>query len=336
MNFLKTGKLPPYLMDRLFQKNRIQDSRVILGPQVGEDATVIEMGDRYLIAKTDPITFTEERIGWYCVNINANDVACMGAKPLWFLATLLLPENRTDQNMVERIFDDILTTCRQLNITLCGGHTEITVGLNRPILIGQMLGEVSKDKIVLSSRIQAGDHVLITQGAAIEGTAILAYDKIAILSEKIDPEIIKRAKGFLTKPGISVVEAALTACMSGEIHGMHDPTEGGIIAGLWELGTASGLGLRIQGEAIPIFPETQAICDALELNPLMLIASGALLIVVPESSVSQVIQALSEKKIPCHTIGVMVPSAEEMSIRQRNQSFPIEPIYKDELTKIFS
>ena len=93
-------------------------SGVVIGPRYGEDAAVIDMGEKYLVAKTDPITFTEERIGWYAVHINANDIATLGARPRWFLATLLLPEGRATRELARRIFRDILRTCRSLGIAL--------------------------------------------------------------------------------------------------------------------------------------------------------------------------------------------------------------------------
>ncbi len=136
--------------------------RLIIGPRVGEDAAVIELGDRYLVAKSDPVTFVEGRIGWYAVHVNANDIACMGAQPFWFLMTLLLPENLTDEKMVETIWADVRSACKDLGITLCGGHTEITQGLDRPILCGQMLGEVNKERLVRGDGAQPGDVILGT------------------------------------------------------------------------------------------------------------------------------------------------------------------------------
>ena len=85
MSLLSTGKLPTKLLDKLLSSYEVKDKRVIIGPRVGEDAAVIDMGDKYLVAKTDPITFTAENIAWYVVNINANDIATMGATPRWFL-----------------------------------------------------------------------------------------------------------------------------------------------------------------------------------------------------------------------------------------------------------
>ena len=330
----EVGKLPPDTLKKMLSKIDINDPRVIVGPRVGEDAAILDMGDRYLVATTDPITFTEERLGWYGVNINANDVAVKGAEPRWFTATLLLPEGKTDEALVESIFDDILDSCRLINVTLCGGHTEITTGIDRPILVGQMLGEVQKDRLVTLDRIESGDAVLLTQGIAIEGTAILASAKREVLAKTTDAQMLSQSLTLRDDPGISVVKAALTACRSADIHGMHDPTEGGIVTALWELGQASRHGMKIEGEAIPVLAETRRFCDILDIDPFGLIASGALLIVVRPKDAETVISSLSSVSIPCTRIGRIVPEDEGLTISRGGKFGPLQPFERDELVKI--
>jgi hydrogenase maturation factor len=336
MSYFKTGKLPPDLLERLLKKIDLNDPRVIIGPRLGEDAAVIDMGDRYLISKTDPITFVTEKIGWYGVNINANDVACMGAKPKWFLATLLLPQNKTDESLVESIFDDILHTCQSHGITLCGGHTEVTHGLDRPILIGQMLGEVDKNDLVNNKRVVQGDVILLTQGIAIEGTAILAREKEEHITGHIDRKIIKKAKSMLQNPGISIVKAAQKACQVADIHGIHDLTEGGLTTGLWELAKICGCGIRIKANRVPIFNETFVLCNFFGLDPWGLISSGAALISVSPHDAQIVINALHNEKIPCVVIGEMVSHDKGLVIEKDNTFIELKPFIQDELTKVFN
>ncbi|MDY7041071.1 MAG: AIR synthase related protein, partial [Chloroflexota bacterium] len=169
-NPLALGKLPAEDLADLLDRYAHVDERVVVGPGIGVDATAIEFGDQLLVAKTDPITFATDEIGWYAVNVNANDVACLGATPRWFLATLLLPAGLTDRSLAERIFAQLSAACRHLGVSLCGGHTEITHGLERPIVVGQMLGEVTRDDLVLPGGAQAGDVVLLTKGIAVEAT----------------------------------------------------------------------------------------------------------------------------------------------------------------------
>ncbi len=180
--FLEVGKLPQDLLGRLLQRYTGRDERLLVGPAIGVDAAVIDFGDRCLVATTDPITFVAEQIGYYAVVINANDVACMGARPRWFLATVLLPERGADEEVVEGIFAQLADACSRLEVVLCGGHTEITAGLDRPIVVGQMLGEVSRERLVSSAGLHPGDQLILTKGIPIEGGSIIARERAAELS----------------------------------------------------------------------------------------------------------------------------------------------------------
>jgi len=322
------GKLPPDVLQRLLDRIPRSDPRVVVGPRIGEDAAVLDFGDRYLVVKSDPITFTAERIGWYAVQVNANDLATLGAQPRWFLATLLLPASG-GAALAESIFDDLLAACAELGITLCGGHTEITPGLERPIVAGQMLGEVEKDRLVRKERIRPGDAVLLTRGVALEGTAILAREKAAELAGRVDAAVLAKASSLLFQPGISVVADALAASAAAPVHGMHDPTEGGLIGGLYELAAAAGVGLAVERAAIPILPETQAVCAALGLDPLRLIASGALLIAVAPEDAAHVQKVLEERGTRIARIGQVVPPEEGLRLDGAVFEFP----ERDEITR---
>ncbi len=328
------GKLPPDYLDRLFSRYVPADERVILGPGIGHDAAVISFGDRYLVAKTDPITFAAEEIGWYAVHVNANDVACTGAVPRWFLATLLLPQTGTDEALVDDIFQQIARTCDQLGIALVGGHTEITHGLDRPILAGFMLGEVSPEKLVRPDGARPGDALLITKGIAVEGTAIIAREKGDHL-EGVDHRLVERGRQFLYEPGISVVRDALLATSAGDVHAMHDPTEGGLATGLWELAEAAGVGLIVEEESIPILAETAAVCEALGLDPLGLIASGALLLAVARDQADDITRALKAEGIAAATIGRIVTPAKGVVLSSGGGTQPLPRFDQDEITRLY-
>ena len=307
---LPVGKLPLEQLRSLLTSVPGRDPRLLIGPRIGEDAAVIDAGDRYLVVTTDPITFATDHIGRYAVHVNGNDVAVLGARPLWFFVVMLLPENRTTPELAETIMADVRMACEELGVALGGGHTEITQGLDRPILVGQMLGEVVPGRLVRKTRIAVGDRILLTRGVAIEGSAILAREAFDRLYGRVDADLLARAARFLIDPGISVVGAALAAASVEEaVHGMHDPTEGGLAAGLFELVTPAGLGLRVVREHIPVFPETAAICEALGLDPLKLIASGALLIAVAPAGADAVLAATQAAGVPVTPIGRCVRRA---------------------------
>jgi hydrogenase expression/formation protein HypE len=337
MPVLKPGKLPPELLQRLLKSYTSADPRVIVGPAVGEDAAIIDMGDRYLIAKSDPITFATDAIGYYAVVVNANDIATRGGRPKWFLATLLLPERTTSVALVESIFAQIAEACQSFGIAVVGGHTEVTYGLDRPILSGHMLGEVDPAGLITTSGAQIGDVLLLTKGICVEGTAIIAREREQELRSGDVPEvIIQRAKNFLFEPGISVVRDAHIAIGAGRIHAMHDPTEGGLAMAVHELATAARVGIVIEGNQIPILEEAARLCRVYGLNPLGTIASGALLIATPAEEAPRIQQALQVNNIACAAIGRIVPPSEGVLYNDGSKLQPLPQFIRDEISKLFT
>lgn len=333
---LPVGKLPLEHLRPLLKQSPKLDPRLVIGPEIGEDSAVIDTGDRYLIVATDPVTFATDRIGRYAVHINANDVAVLGARPLWFFVVMLLPENLTTPELAEAIMADVRSACEELGVAIGGGHTEITQGLDRPILVGQMLGEVAPTRLVQKKRVAVGDQILLTRGLAIEGTAILAREKWDRLQNRIDADVLGRAARFLMEPEIGVVNVALAAANVGEaVHAMHDPTEGGLATGLVELVAPAGVGLRVIRERIPVLPETNIICSVLSLDPLKLLASGALLVAVAPDGTDLVVRAIEATGAPVAVIGEVRPKAEGITIVTNGKVEPLAPAARDEIARAF-
>ncbi len=332
---LPVGKLPAEHLARLLAQHTRPDPRLVVGARLGEDAAVIDMGDRYLVAKTDPITFATDEIGWYAVNINANDIACAGATPRWFLVTLLLPEGQTDVELVESIFGQIAGACDRLGVTLAGGHTEITYGLGRPIVVGHMLGEVAPAQMVATAGARVGDDLIVTKGVAVEATAIIAREKAEELRGVLDAVTIQRCQGFLHDPGISVVRDAQVAQAAGAVHAMHDPTEGGLATSLWEVAQAAGVGLEIDEAAIPLLPETAALCAHFALNPLGIIASGALLLTCPPTETAAIVAALFGAGIRATVLGRVVGRKRGCRLFSSQGERPLPTFERDEIARVF-
>jgi hydrogenase maturation factor len=242
--------------------------------------------------------------------------------------------------MVEEIFSQIHSACSAIGVSLVGGHTEITYGLDRPIVVGVMLGEVARDRLVTPSGARPGDVILLTKGIAIEGTAIIAREKAAELSE-FGPEFIERCCKFLVEPGISVVRdaAIATRCAAGRVHAMHDPTEGGLATGLHEMAQASGIGMMIEAEAVPIYPETLALCRVTGLSPWGLIASGALLLAVQAADAENIVRALEAHGIRSAIIGQATEAARGVKLRRkaalRGSIRRLPRFERDEITRLF-
>lgn len=332
-NFLRSGKLNPEFLEELISFLP-RDKRVIVGPMMGGDAAVIDFGKTYLVVKTDPITFTHKNLGWYVVNINANDIACMGAVPRWFLATLLVPQKGASKGLVKKIFEQASFTCQKLGISLVGGHTEVTPHVNRAIIVGQMIGEVAREKLVGSSGAKVGDAVLLTKGVAIEGTHVIYQEKGEELKERVPIGILNKMKDLIHRPGISVVKEALLATDSVKVHSMHDPTEGGLRTGLWELASASEVGMRIEKEKIPILKETEAVCKLYKLDPLKLLASGALILTMDLKEAEKLCRVYEEKGIKCSIIGEVVSKKKGLKLVERGEQSNLYIDYQDELSRI--
>ncbi len=332
---MQAGKLPLKFLSELLSKINVTDPRVVLGPKAGEDAALIDLGDKYLVTKTDPITFATDLIGWYLVQVNANDLAVMGATPRWLMVTLLLPEG-TAQEEVRDIFDQLLEACAALDITLIGGHTEVTYDLKRPIAVGAMLGEAAKDRVVLTSGAQPGDSIILTKRIAIEGTSLLAREAgKQLLEAGVSHDMIEKAKGLLFSPGISVSKDAAIACDTVKVHSMHDPTEGGLATGLLEMATSAGVGMTVNAERIPILPECKAFCDALGLDPLGLIGSGALLATLVPEDAPRLIDALTQEGISAHEIGRITAADEGLRLRTADGIRELPVFDRDELARFF-
>ena len=333
---MEVGKFPASLLERILAKVDISDPRVVVGPRVGEDTAVLQTSGSLLVAKSDPVTFATDQIGWDAVQVNANDVACTGGTPKWFLATLLVPERFTEDE-AEAVFDQILEACRSIDVSLVGGHSEVTYGIDRPIIMGTMLGEVEQDKLILTGGAQEGDSIVVTKGIAIEGTALLAREKASqLLQAGMSQEEIDKAASLLSVPGISVLHDARVACASSQVHSMHDVTEGGLVTGLREVAKASGLGLAIEESSVPILSECQEVCEALGLDPLGLLASGALLITLPTADVPGLLTSLEGEGINGFEIGTMIEAAEGLQMVEFHGETPLPEFSRDELARYMS
>jgi hydrogenase maturation factor len=331
---LPVGKINPDILGRLIARYTGSDDRILVGPAVGEDATIVDMGNTLLVAKTDPITHVTGEIGHYAVNINANDIAAMGGKPRWFLATVLMPLG-SHEGAVERIFSGISDACEGLGVAYCGGHTEVTSSVNVPVVVGQMLGEVTKDRLKPTSAARPDDHIIMTKEAAIEGTAIMALERGEEIGGRFPEAMISKARNYLHDPGISVVKEAEIASGFPGVHALHDPTEGGIATGIFELATASNLGVEVYCDKIPVSRETLALCEHFGVDPLGIFASGSLLISVAARDSEELRASLAEQGIPSSHVGRMVSKERGMILIKDGKKLTLPVYHQDELSRIF-
>ena len=334
---LPIGKLPPDRLAQLLQQIARPDPSVLLGPGIGRDCAVLEFtGDQLLIAKSDPITFATDEIGWYAVQVNANDLATTGATPRWFLATVLLPQT-IESEEIDRIFDQMQAACLVVGATIVGGHTEVTTDLTRPIVVGMLLGTVTRDRLVMPDGAQPGDAIILTKRLAVEATAIMAREKAQELSAAFDEPFLQRCRRYLRSPGISVMRDAQIATQAGHIHAMHDPTEGGVATALYEMAAAAQVEVRIDPRAVMIYPETQTLCNHFGLDPWGVIASGSLLVAVGAAEADRVVEALQSNQIEAAVIGHVVGKSDRPIVLTEfeDRCEPLRMFMQDEIAKLF-
>jgi hydrogenase maturation factor len=331
--FLPVGKLPLPLLEKLLRGIPAGDPDILAGPGIGVDASVVRIGEQTLVFKTDPITFTSENIAWYLVTINANDIACMGGTPRYLLATFLLPEKTTTPSLVEALFSDLRQACSSVNITLVGGHTEITYGITRPLAIGFMIGTLREGDFIRPSGARPGNVILLSKRIPIEAVSIIAREAPHRLD--LDERAMEKARQLIYDPGISVLKEAGIARDHGGVTAMHDPTEGGLATGLKELALASGCGIEVYRERIPVLPVAAEILPRFSIDPLGALASGSLVVCCEEKSAEGIIAAWAAGGIEGSMIG-RVTEGQEMILVQNGSRRTLPDFPADEITKIFS
>jgi hydrogenase maturation factor len=293
---------------------------------------VIEVEGRYLVFASDPVTLSAEP-GSFAVQINANDIAVMGAEPRWLLATILLPPG-TEEDPARRVMAGLLECCRSLGVALIGGHTEITASVTRPVVAATMVGEVAPERLVRSSGAQAGDALLLAGPIAIEGTAILAAEFGDELRARGVPDtVLADGRRLARDPGISVLPATQALTRAVRPHAMHDPTEGGLLTAVGELAIASRCGIRLDVDRVPVLPASRVICDALGLDPLGLLASGSLLAALDPRDVDAAMQALREAAIEARVVGEVLPLDQGSRLFSAGTTEPLPAPERDELAR---
>ncbi|MFC6988903.1 AIR synthase family protein [Haloplanus sp. GCM10025708] len=289
-----TGKLTPAMLEELvFSRTGAPNEDVLYGPAFGEDAAALRVGDETLVVSSDPISLAAERIGTLGVAIASNDVAACGGVPEFLLPTVLLP--REEYELVDTISAQLDAEATRLGMSIVGGHSETVAGLDRPLLSLTCMG--AADRYVPTSGATPGDRVLLTKGAGIEATAVLATD----FRDEVDlsADLLDRAAGFFDDLSVLVESTVLAPVASA----MHDPTEGGVLEGLLEVALASEASLVV--DDVPVREETRALCDAVGVDPLRTLGSGALLATVPEPETESVLGELDAEGVEAWDVGVV-------------------------------
>ena len=290
------GKLDPDRLARVLERTGASNPALLTGAAYGEDAAAIDLGEETLVVSADPISLAADRAGTLGVHVACNDVAASGADPEFLTNVIFLPDD--DAETLETLTAQLDTAAAGIDVAIVGGHSEYVPALSRPLLSLTAFGRT--DRYIPTGGARPGDAVLLTKGAAIEGTGILATDFVDDLrAAGVAEDTIDRAAAFFEE--ISVLEDS--RALRSVATAMHDPTEAGLVAAGVEMAAASGVDLVVERAAVPIRPETATICGAMDVDPLRIFGSGALLATVPPEATDAALDALAASGIEAAVIG---------------------------------
>lgn len=331
---LPIGKLShENLRNIVYKKLGKRRDDVILGPGIGVDSAIVHnSGEEYIYITTDPITASKDLIGTLCVYIATNDLVSTGAIPKWLLINVLLNKGFSLEELT-KIFNDIDVACKKLEVSVVGGHTEVTPYLDRPILIGTAVGTSNK---IFSKKPEPGDLIIMTKSIGIEGTVILGYEyEDMLLSKGVSQSMVRQAKRLIDF--ISVVPEAkiLFNKLYDHIIAIHDPTEGGIFTALNELLTLLNMGAEIYGDNIIIFSEIEEITSSLNINPYFFLSSGCLVIAIDHEYAEDALAELKSHNIQASIIGELRPPSYGRKLIKNNKVNVLPSRVKDEIWKLF-
>lgn len=328
---MKVGKVPENVLKRsVFKQLHTTRKEVLLGAGVGEDCAAMKLAeDEVFVISTDPITGAAKDIGALAVQITVNDLASAGAEPIGIMLTVLLPENAEEKDL-KTVMAQVEEACEKNRIQVMGGHTEVTKVVNQIVISVTGVGKAKEGRVISTVGVKPGMDIIVTKWIGIEGTAILAKEKEAVLRERYSQPFIDKAKEL--DRYISVLSEAATAVKSG-VAAMHDVTEGGIFGALWEIAEASGVGLEIDLKKIPLKQETVEICEFFGINPYELISSGSMLMAAEDGN--GLVMELEKAGIPAVVIGKATDSNDRVLLNEEERRF-LEPPKTDELYKALS
>ncbi|MDY3868170.1 MAG: AIR synthase-related protein [Pyramidobacter sp.] len=303
------GKLPPTVLEKQILKYcGAHRPEVLIGPGVGEDAALIDWPRGKLLAvSSDPIVGAEIGAGRYLVHVNANDIACKGGDPAYLVVTLIIPKEY-GREFASQVMAEAHEACLSINVSIIGGHTEITDRYAKPVIMGTMLG--TTDYNYRADSICPGDCLIVTKHVGLEGMSIIAHDRPDLLSDLLTPEQIAQMRSWLHS--VSVLNDA--HCIRDLARFMHDPTEGGFMGGMTEISRLGRLGIQLDHDAVPVHPWTRRVSQKLGFDPLKLISSGVLLAVVPENAVSVALSRLHAAGIDAVVAGRVTESPSTFEI----------------------
>jgi len=329
-----------YLQNVIYRRLGARRREVIVGPRFGVDNAVVRVAPRkVLIVTTDPLSYIPavgpRDSAWLSVNLIASDLATSGYAPQFGIFDFNLPPEMS-QDLFANYWTHFHDECSKLGLAIIGGHTGRYEGCGYTVIGGGVMYAVGQeDRYLTSTMGQPGDDIILTKGAAIETTAVMARSFPIRVKRAIGADLFEKARAYLHK--VSTVKDSLTAVSVGlhqnGVTAMHDATEGGVIAAAFELARSSNRGAEIVLSEIPVSAETKEICRVFHINPLNSLSEGSLLIACTPARTGKLMARLRTAGIGSAVIGGLTKSQSFCGVdskgRRRTIRYPrFDPYWK--------
>jgi hydrogenase expression/formation protein HypE len=281
------GRLTADLVSHVFQP--LLANPVLLA---GDDAAVVDLpgpeaGRQSIAISTDahvvdPLFFPGGDIGRLSICGTVNDLAMVGAVPLWIAAAFILEEGFPTADL-ERIVHSMREAGEEAGITVVAGDTKVAEKgkVDGLYITTTGVGRIPRGRRARAAGIRPGDAVLLSGPLGDHGIAVLAARGNLAFSSTVRSD---------TAPLNGLVEAMYAA--GSEIHALRDPTRGGLAASLNELAAQSGVSIVLEEPLLPVRPAVEAACEMLGFDPLHVANEGKLVAFVPEAETEEVLAAM--------------------------------------------
>jgi len=239
--------------------------------------------DSYVV---DPIYFPGGDIGKLAVNGTVNDLAMVGAVPLYLSASAIIEEGFTVVEL-EGIFDSMNKAARTAEVEIVAGDTKVVErgGADKIFINTSGIGLIDSGVDISSKNARIGDRIILSGTIGDHGIAILSARERFDFRTKVKSD---------SQPLNRIVQEMLKA--SKKIHTLRDPTRGGLATALNEIAEQSGVGIEIEEEKIPVREEVRAVCEMLGLDPLYIANEGKLVAFVPERDCKRILNVIRSNR----------------------------------------
>lgn len=275
------GKATAQLVAELFQPS------FAMSAQLADDAAVLPFTAKRLVTSCDmhvvsPLFFPGGNIGDLAINGTVNDVAMMGAQPLYLTASFILEEG-LPLSTLRTVVSTMAASAQKAGVSIVAGDTKVVEkGACDSLFIATTGIGVLADNIAISgSYAQAGDKIIISGQIGNHGIAILSQREN--LSFASDVQSDTRALNHVVQRLLAYAE---------HIHCLRDPTRGGVATALNEIAQQSHCAMRIFEQDLPFAVSVQAACELMGLEPLYIANEGIFLAIVAPSAAEAVLTTL--------------------------------------------